>query len=275
MSIIGDIFGSFSTMINNERSLGYQRQLQQQLFERDDNAMQRRMADYSASGINPLLAIGGSGAGNTSAGGISLQSFTPTADILERKSRVTENNILKKKEKEQDNVNESLWLKNEEQKLKNKMLEKELDTLETLDFYPLSAPGKWVTDINRILGLTTGLDGQNFLNPLDVFNRIFPGYTLPQINVNNDKAVQTQNDIGKKINDVKVSLKPVSSAYKDSNQTNKNLAKTLDKAWIDSGFRISYHNGKFTIEDFNSRPPQRFDFDSYQQASQYLWSTVN
>lgn len=37
----------------------YQRNLQQQIFDREDNAVQRRMKDLKAAGFNPLLAAGG------------------------------------------------------------------------------------------------------------------------------------------------------------------------------------------------------------------------
>lgn len=71
--LLKGIFGSrgnFDTAFNlgaDIESQIYNRSLQNRLFQRDDNAIQRMAQDYEAAGFNPLLAVGGTGAANTKA----------------------------------------------------------------------------------------------------------------------------------------------------------------------------------------------------------------
>lgn len=59
----------------DERNFEYQKELQQQIFAREDNALQRRMQDAEKAGLNPFSVANGSGAG---AGAVVSKNSTPS-----------------------------------------------------------------------------------------------------------------------------------------------------------------------------------------------------
>lgn len=116
--VLGGITGLVGTGYNlyaNKRDFDYQKALQQQLFEREDTAIQRRMADLKAAGINPNLAAG-SGAG---AGSIVSRSNTNDVNFGAALDTMAAVNQIKLQKQEQKQKKAELDILDKEKKMKD------------------------------------------------------------------------------------------------------------------------------------------------------------
>lgn len=73
LSALGDALSLGYNIYAGERNFSYQRQLNQQIMNREDNAVSRRAADLQRAGLHPTLAAGGSGAASAP-----MQSVSPS-----------------------------------------------------------------------------------------------------------------------------------------------------------------------------------------------------
>lgn len=149
-----NLYNSERNLDFQKDNLAYQKQLQQQIFNREDNAVQRRAADLKAAGMNPLLAAGGAASSGqavqTSAPQASAKTnFAATAMALHRMK--IDNSMTKA---QQELITEHA----NNADLQGQLLQKQIDWY---DDHPNVAPG---VDVSKTAAAGLQNIGESFRN---------------------------------------------------------------------------------------------------------------
>lgn len=230
LDLLSNLFKTGYNVYQDQRDYKYQKDLQQEIFERDDNALQRRMLDAQKAGINPLFAIGTGAGGVTSAGTMSSKPLSLDTNFFA-------NQQLKKAEKqamEQEKKKREIELKQMEiqlragkianwqsmqdlntKRLEQSILKEQLKNMANNNFYPLSNIGKIIGDVSAL--------GNNILpfsitNPMPFFNTVLTnlgGKITPEM-IESSKEISKElsqkldkfvyNNLPKKTNEIKQSI---------------------------------------------------------------------
>lgn len=98
--VLGDLWNVGYGTYQDQRDTNYQRDLQQKIFDREDNAVQRRMADLQAAGLNPNLAAGSSAGAGSVVGRSNAQNVNyDSGSMLDMVSAIQQIGIQKQQQK--------------------------------------------------------------------------------------------------------------------------------------------------------------------------------
>lgn len=108
---VGSLVRTGYSIYQDQRDTKYQHALQQDIFNREDNAVQRRVADLEAAGLNKQLSAGTSAGAGAVVGRSSAQQIPQATGALDMMSALEQlkqqreqTNILKEKAKQEKDV---------------------------------------------------------------------------------------------------------------------------------------------------------------------------
>lgn len=272
---LGGLFDFGTNILNSiqqNRQFNYQRDLNNLVMQREDTAVQRRMADLAAAGINPLMAA--QGAAPTSSFSSAAAPQLQTGIFSEGENRGIKkeqqrkdfefmDNQIDKMNEEVKNIKEQNSVIQEQQEkyeLENEILKGQLKQYQTQGFFPTSSFGKIYFDI---------------LNAGRAFPNVFP-FPLKSIGTGptdeeNDfiDSVKTAfpDAAGKATNNLQVFFEGKSNGQ--TYKTQKGLANTLNNAFGDDGFLTDYYGGKFHLTVMDT-PPRYYEFNNYQEIKSFI-----